>query len=253
MGLLILLFILWIIIKIRNGSRNGRNGPGNSSPKQRKRRNVGTDQEQRLARLLIRQYGADRVFCNVLIPWHYTTAEIDILLLFERGIVVIEAKDYSGKIYGSEDGHNWAEYISGRKYSFYNPVLQNNRHISALAAYLGISQEELFSYIVFDDACELMSVPDDTEHCVICYGSRLVTTLNKRLMASPVLYSEEQLVKWSELLRTCEATEDSMEQHISDVKTKCPRCGGTLIQRLGPNGYFYGCSNYPKCEYTRNM
>jgi hypothetical protein len=30
----------------------------------------------------------------------------------------------------------------------------------------------------------------------------------------------------------------------------CPRCGGTLVQRTGKLGVFYGCSNYPKCEYT---
>ena len=30
----------------------------------------------------------------------------------------------------------------------------------------------------------------------------------------------------------------------------CPKCGGTLIQRTGKFGRFYGCSNYPKCRFT---
>ena len=26
-----------------------------------------------------------------------------------------------------------------------------------------------------------------------------------------------------------------------------------LIKRNGKNGQFYGCSNYPKCRYTKNI
>lgn len=33
----------------------------------------------------------------------------------------------------------------------------------------------------------------------------------------------------------------------------CPKCGGTLIERNGKYGRFYGCSNYPKCKYTKNI
>ena len=33
----------------------------------------------------------------------------------------------------------------------------------------------------------------------------------------------------------------------------CPRCGGKLVLRNGKNGEFYGCSNFPKCKFTRNI
>ncbi|MGC9319575.1 MAG: topoisomerase DNA-binding C4 zinc finger domain-containing protein, partial [Armatimonadota bacterium] len=33
---------------------------------------------------------------------------------------------------------------------------------------------------------------------------------------------------------------------------KCPECGGTLIRREGRRGKFLGCSNFPKCRYTRD-
>ena len=32
---------------------------------------------------------------------------------------------------------------------------------------------------------------------------------------------------------------------------KCPVCGGTLKERKGPYSTFLGCSNYPKCKYTK--
>ena len=34
---------------------------------------------------------------------------------------------------------------------------------------------------------------------------------------------------------------------------KCPRCGSKLVERNGRNGRFIGCTNYPKCCYTRSI
>ncbi len=31
----------------------------------------------------------------------------------------------------------------------------------------------------------------------------------------------------------------------------CPKCGSQLKLRKGQNGSFWGCSNYPKCRYTK--
>ncbi len=31
----------------------------------------------------------------------------------------------------------------------------------------------------------------------------------------------------------------------------CPKCGGLLVERNGKFGKFYGCSNYPKCDFTK--
>lgn len=37
------------------------------------------------------------------------------------------------------------------------------------------------------------------------------------------------------------------------IDEKCPECGGPLSIRLGRNGRFIGCNNYPECKYTRNL
>jgi restriction system protein len=34
---------------------------------------------------------------------------------------------------------------------------------------------------------------------------------------------------------------------------KCPKCRGVLVQRKGKYGDFMGCSNYPKCRYTKEV
>ena len=37
------------------------------------------------------------------------------------------------------------------------------------------------------------------------------------------------------------------------IDEKCPECGSQLSKRLGRNGSFIGCDNYPECKYTRNI
>jgi DNA topoisomerase I len=37
------------------------------------------------------------------------------------------------------------------------------------------------------------------------------------------------------------------------IDEKCPECDSPLSIRLGRNGRFIGCTNYPECSYTRNL
>lgn len=49
-------------------------------------------------------------------------------------------------------------------------------------------------------------------------------------------------------------TEDkSIESVKIDSDEKCPQCSGKLILKTGKYGEFYGCSNYPKCKYTKKV
>ena len=52
---------------------------------------------------------------------------------------------------------------------------------------------------------------------------------------------------------------DEASKMVKNEKSlKCPCCGGDLILRTAKKGtktgqQFYGCSNYPKCRYVRNI
>jgi DNA topoisomerase I len=53
---------------------------------------------------------------------------------------------------------------------------------------------------------------------------------------------------------------DHTQEHVkrSDVtqeriEESCPKCGGPLAIRLGRNGRFIGCTQYPECDYTRDL
>ena len=49
-----------------------------------------------------------------------------------------------------------------------------------------------------------------------------------------------------------EISENSGGENTNETDT-CSLCGGKLVLRNGKYGKFYGCSNYPKCNYTRNI
>lgn len=40
----------------------------------------------------------------------------------------------------------------------------------------------------------------------------------------------------------------------SPFSSDCPKCGGLLIERKSKEGKgFFGCSNYPKCRFTKDV
>jgi len=64
-----------------------------------------------------------------------------------------------------------------------------------------------------------------------------------------VLINQFKLVEYIHLAE--KAGLDSKSQPETDLK--CPQCGGILLERKSEFGKFYGCSNYPKCQYTENI
>ncbi|WP_414648357.1 nuclease-related domain-containing protein [Cerasibacillus sp.] len=47
------------------------------------------------------------------------------------------ASNYSGWIFGNETNRNWMKILKGgRKYPFFNPVWQNNKHIKCVKSFV---------------------------------------------------------------------------------------------------------------------
>lgn len=48
---------------------------------------------------------------------------------------------------------------------------------------------------------------------------------------------------------------DTIENYENSKNQReiCPRCGNELTIRKGYNGKFWGCTNYPKCRFTKNI
>jgi len=193
------------------------------------------------------------VLKNIYLPAQGKETEIDLLLIHEKGIFVFESKNYSGWIFGNEDQLNWTQVLqNGVKNKFYNPIRQNRTHIKALSEFLEKPVSEFVSFIVFSERCALKKVPDDTEDIIIVRRPNMLRKLRVILKATPIKYTHDEIESIVNKLRPL-TDKSSLEkqQHIDNIKTKCPFCGGELVLRKGKYGQFWGCSAYPKCRFTR--
>ena len=65
------------------------------------------------------------------------------------------------------------------------------------------------------------------------------------------LIDGQKLIKYIRLAEK-ETKPSSLEATAKETE-KCPQCGGNLVERKGKFGQFYGCSNYPKCRFTKQI
>ncbi|WP_169975476.1 type I DNA topoisomerase [Campylobacter sp. RM16191] len=42
------------------------------------------------------------------------------------------------------------------------------------------------------------------------------------------------------------------KKELKKIDVPCPKCGGDIVERISRRGKFYGCSNYPKCNFVSN-
>lgn len=95
-------------------------------------------------------------------------SQIDLVVVTTAGIIVFEVKDYSGWIFGKGFQEQWTQVLAfgKQKYRFYNPIMQNNKHIVDLRnSRRQFANIPFYSVIVFDGDCELKDisfVPDGT-------------------------------------------------------------------------------------------
>lgn len=193
------------------------------------------------------------VLKNIYVPTQGKTTEIDLLMIHEKGIFVFESKNYSGWIFGNADQLNWTQSLqNGDKNKFYNPIRQNRTHIKALAAFLEKPVSEFVSYIVFSERCTLKKVPADTSDVIIVRRPDMLKKLKATLKTTPTKYTFNDIQDIAKKLQPLTNKDDAeKQQHIINIQNKCPFCGGELTLRNGKYGRFWGCSNYPKCKFTR--
>jgi restriction system protein len=60
-----------------------------------------------------------------------------------------------------------------------------------------------------------------------------------------------ELIDGHRLLDYIEMAKLDHETYFNKEEEKCPQCSGKLVERNGKYGKFWGCSNYPKCKFTK--
>ena len=184
------------------------------------------------------------------------SCQIDHVFINRFGIWVIETKNYSGNIYGQETQREWTQVLAygHEKHEFYNPIKQNATHIYHLSKYLKVNN--LFqNIVVFLSNADISNIISEN-----VYTIHELNTIKSRV--THVSLSVEQMEQYyNRLLALKNSATISQDEHIENIHKMqkqlqqgvCPRCGGKLVLRNGKNGQFFGCSNYPKCRFTKGL
>lgn len=183
------------------------------------------------------------------------TSQIDHVVINRKGVFVIETKNYSGRIYGSDDRKEWTQVLNyGKvKNKFYSPVAQNDIHVYNVGKLLP-RNTPVFSAVVF--------VKGNINHIKSKNVYNLFGLYRFIKKGKDASLSKKQMDDIYNIL--CENDTSSFInniKHVKEIKDNqkkidnniCPRCNKKLIVREGKNGKFLGCSNYPNCKFTKNI
>jgi len=168
--------------------------------------------------------GYHKALFNIYIPnGKGKTTEIDLVYLHQTGIYVIESKNYSGWIFGDEKSQNWMQtFPNGQKFSFYNPIKQNNGHIKALKVLLpSIETAHFTSVIVFSERCELKKVSYEAKDTYVIKRNHLSNLMKQSIQSSPNILEATYIDKIYNFLSQYQMVEKSVkEQHVEKIKGK---------------------------------
>ncbi len=84
----------------------------------------------------------------------FNRAQIDHMVVCEKGIFVLETKNWRGRLVGSETDRKWFQhaYLDRPPRALSNPVLQNKRHVAVLEKVLrsgGVPEVPIIPMLVF--------------------------------------------------------------------------------------------------------
>jgi len=193
---------------------------------------------------------------DLLISDYINTHQIDHVVISKNGIFVIETKNYDGLIIGKEYSDKWVQYLGKSKFYFNNPIHQNYGHIKVLQSMLNLGKNSFISIICFSNRSKLrINLSNVTQ---VDFLKDLILSYQKE-----VVFEDINII--SDKLTELNITDKKIrKRHIERIKNKlkvkeenknkmiCPKCGNKLVERNGKNGVFVGCSNFPKCKYTKN-
>ncbi|MBD9412974.1 NERD domain-containing protein [Pseudomonas sp. PDM16] len=191
---------------------------------------------------------------NVTLNTPDGTTQIDHVFLAPYGIFVLETKNMSGWIFGSETQPQWTQKLYKRTFKFQNPLRQNYKHLKALEATLGVNPEHLHSVITFVGGSTFKTeVPAN-----VTQGIGFVRYIKS--FQQPV-FSEAEVDAMLHSLQTDRRapTFATHREHVQNLKRRsdptaerqCPKCGSALLIRTAKSGAkagqpFWGCSEFPK-------
>lgn len=123
------------------------------------------------------------------------STETDIILVHERGIFVIENKNYGGQVKGRADREYWEHILPSGRRTFYSPVYQNRNHARHLKRLLSEKGWNLpvMSAVVFNDRLEKLRVRRRDPEVIVCRSRRAAGRINRKLRRMEPVLDEREL------------------------------------------------------------
>ena len=191
-------------------------------------------------------------FHDVIIPSRNGTTQLDHILVSPYGVFIVETKNRTGWIFGSESQANWTQVVYKKKYSFQNPLRQIYRHKKVLSKYLNVDESNIEGVVFFNgDSKFKTELPSN----VLNYGlGSYIKQFND------IVLSDTEIQRVCNLLISSEGR-ISKQEHLQSLhqrhtsNTVCPKCGSDLVERTAnqTGSIFLGCSSYPKCRFTKDI
>lgn len=223
--------------------------------------NKGKRGEKHVAKILKSHCNSDHDYLlNDIIlynPQNNNSSQVDHILICSHGIFIIETKNYSGRIYGSDRQRDWMQVLAGGKVknTFYSPLKQNATHIYLIRSIIG-KKFSVYGFVVF------VQGNIDNVYSPYVYTLHEFSKHMEQICAGiPALTTEQRDEIYQKISDYRDHFNISEQEHLKNIAKKqkdlsvgiCPRCGGKLVMRAGKYGNFYGCSNYPKCTFTKQL
>lgn len=218
-----------------------------------------------------------RLIKNVTLLTEDGTTQIDHIVVSKFGVFVIETKYMKGWIFGSATQKQWTQKIFKYSCKFQNPLHQNYKHTQTLSRCLAISNENIYSVIVFiGDSTFKTKMPENVTYARGCIEyiktkqavmfsfaevSDIVTAIEEGRLTANLktnFVHNKHVKNIVESKSEPKEIPDVMLEKQDDVTKSCPKCGSEMALRVAKKGNnignkFWGCTNFPKCRKVLSL
>lgn len=176
--------------------------------------------------------------------------QIDYIIVCDKGVFVIKIVNVSGYLYGNQKMEEWKHGLfTDKRVKYYipNPVMENEPNCKFIQSLLG--KKIKANNLVVLSQNNMQEIVE--EHAVA------LSKFNDYLSLLPKKLTSDEIIKTVKVIKHkiyVPKKSDKIEKkkqrlyELIDIP-RCPDCGYKLVIRKSGKKEFYGCSNYPRCDY----